>query len=268
MAQADSLMRLPDNRFGASARKLLPRRLRSRAAALRATAAGARRSLVDRGHEVLLPHADREAFRRLRWIGENVASGRIDHVMIASRPAQQTLGEHGIPSSYIPVGWHPRMGTNLGRARDIDVLFLGRTRGERGARLANLRCALMEQGVELVVPPLATTREQRTQLLNRTRVLLNMRGASWNPELARFVLGAGCGALVVSEAISATEPFERGTHFVAADTGDLPSVIARSLSDEESWREITSAAHELVTTHVTMGAVAAHVLHAAGRAPL
>ncbi|MGQ0802728.1 MAG: glycosyltransferase family protein [Actinomycetota bacterium] len=261
MAEVDARLRLPENRLGVTLRHILPNGLRERASRLRARLTAGSGALIDRGHQAAPGRIDRHAFRRLRWVTRNVQAGSIGHVMVTNTNAVRILADHGIHATRAPVGYHRWMGGDLSRARDIDVAFLGNPAGARAGRLATIKEELAQLGIALTVPLPIWERSERTAFLSRTRVLVNLRSNSWHPELERFVLAAANGALVVSEApIPATEPFVNATHFVAVPANEIPDTVAHYIDHENERRAIADNAHELVTTEVTMAAVAHRVL--------
>ena len=89
--------------------------------------------------------------------------------------------------------------------------------------------------------------DQRTELLNRTKILLNFPRRPGLLSGMRMVLGMANGALVVAEPIYMPQPFVPGRHFVEAPLGELPAVVDRWLADEEGRRRITDEAYRFVT---------------------
>ncbi len=261
MAALDDRLSLPRAGIGGPLRRLLPARLRSQIARARSRLGRGGPSLTGDDHQSGLRRLDQVAFRRLRWVTENVAAGAIDEVMATNVSAVETLAERGVFARQIPVGYHPWMGHDEGRPRDLEVVFLGRPIGERVDRLRDAGRRLQERGVDLTVPDPVWASAERAALLNRTKVLLNLRNNTWHAELLRFVLGMACGAAVVSETpLPSTAPFIPGRHFHSATPEDLPELVTWLLTDEGERRRTTSAARDLITTSVTMDAVAKGLL--------
>ena len=156
------------------------------------------------------------------------------------------------------------MGRAEGLDRDIDALFLGSVgsaRPERTARLGELRAALDERGIRLHVSDGDYFGEARARLLNRSKVIVNLRSNSWHPELVRFVLAAMCGTAIVSDLPGTdTDPFVSGRHFVAVEGDELANAITELVLDDARRSVLTLEALQLVQTELTMAHVAQEFL--------
>ncbi len=175
-------------------------------------------------------------------------------VLVASTPARQEfLAERGIDAHFAPLGYvADRYGRDLGLARDVDVLFLGAPVPRRKKLLRRLQ----RRGVELRqmgswFDP-ACWGENRTRLLNRTRIFLNI--ARYPGELPglRLILGMANKALVVSEPIYNPGPYVPGRHYVSCTLDEMPGVIRHYLERPEERDRIAEAGHRLVTEEVTL----------------
>jgi hypothetical protein len=86
----------------------------------------------------------------------------------------------GVPSKVIPYGYHKSFGRPLGLTRDIDVVFLGSLRDRRRSRIvSDLNQKLNKLGIKFVIKDGSRARgyafgEERTQLLNRAKISLNI----------------------------------------------------------------------------------------------
>jgi len=94
--------------------------------------------------------------------------------------------------------------------------------------------------------------KDRTELLNRTKILLNLaRTPGEFPDL-RLILGMANKALVISEPIYRPAPFVPGQHFISVSIEEMPEKIRYYLTHDEERASISERAHELITQEVTM----------------
>lgn len=188
--------------------------------------------------------------RRLR---ELVDGGAVDLVFTGGPASRQFLAEQGIASADLAVGCHPALGRDLGLERDIDVMFLGATDAPRRRRVLR---SIRRRGIDVVQAGSwhdpRFWGEERTRLLNRVRILLNLPRRPAEASKTRLILGMANGALVVSEPMYDARPFESGKHYVSADVDELPEAIRRLLADGEERRRIAAAGHRFATTEVTL----------------
>jgi hypothetical protein len=193
-------------------------------------------------------------YRMLRSVHQ---SGLIDRLVVTTRGRQDFLAEHGIPSEWIPLGYTPAHGRPLGLERDIDVLFLGTMKVPRRRKIIQRLTSL---GLRVAVrgdwrDP-ACWGEARTELLNRTRILLNFPRTAGEMSGLRFLLGISNQAMVLSEPLYRPDPYIPGRHFVSAAIDELPDVAHHYLQNESERLEITSAAEQ----HVQHGVTLAHCI--------
>jgi len=176
-----------------------------------------------------------------------------DVLAVSTRGRVEFLAERSIEAYHVPMGYDPGYGHELGLPRDLDALFLGECRIPRRRRiLAGLR----KQGVNLTAcgdwfDP-ALWGDRRTELLNRSKVFLNIQRFRFEFPGLRFVLGMANGALVVSEPIYDAYPFVAGQHFVSASLEEMPAVIRHYLENEDERRRIVTEAYTFVTRQLTM----------------
>jgi len=179
--------------------------------------------------------------------------GWLDHLAASTLQRTHFLKARGIPAAFIPVGACEEFGCEMGLARDIEVLFLGRVKhGRRAAVLARLREELLERGVALQTVVDDCYGATRTRLLNRSRVLVNLNTYPWSPAWIRFLMAARCGAVVVSEPTGDREPFEPGVHYVAAATNELAAAVRLLLADEPARARMAAAASEHCRERLTL----------------
>lgn len=220
-----------------------------RAAGLRLAPPTARElaKIVLRDRRVSDPHSNARHLRRL------AAEGVVDLLAVAAGSYQAFLAQEGIASELIPVGYHPTHGDRLDLERDIDVLFLGDLRvGRRKRILRRLRReALPVHAVGSYSDP-RYWGEGRTQLLNRTKILLNLpRHAGLLADL-RLILGMATGALVISEPVYLPAPYVPGRHYVEAEISEMAETVRGYLADDEARLRITDAAYAFVTEELTL----------------
>ena len=171
---------------------------------------------------------------------------------VATAAWRETLAEAGIAAELIPLGWSPASGELLSLERDIDVLFLGETRLRHRRRVLR---RLRRDGLDVLAVGSWTDPafwgDSRTRLLNRVKILLNVARAPGQYGLARFVLGAANGALVVSEPVYAPEPLVPGVHFVEAPLDDLADTCRRWLADDAAREAMVARAHAFAVRELT-----------------
>jgi hypothetical protein len=197
------------------------------------------------------------------WLHERYTHDWCDLVAASTPPRCEVLTRMGIPCEYAPLGYHPLWGTNQGRDRDVDVLFLGRVkRTGREPLLCRLDRQLAGAGVKLLVIERDCYGAQRTELLNRTRICLDLTKNTWETPVLRLLTSMACGALVVSNGPADPYPF-RDEHLVRADAEALGAAILEHLRDEPKRRRIAEAACRYVTMELAWGPVVARVLQRA-----
>jgi hypothetical protein len=141
--------------------------------------------------------------------------------------------------------------------RDIPVLWLGKPGSQRRKRLLKqIRSELAAQGVEMKVVdgvenPYVFGKE-RTKLLRRTKIALNLLREPWDDNSLRFFFAAENHVLIVSEPSLPHSPFLPGRHVIEVPIDQLTETIIYYLSNDEARREITDSANRLVTEQLTM----------------
>ncbi len=203
------------------------------------------------------------AVQHATWLKQRYSGDWCDFVA-ASTPARcQVLGQMGIPNEYAPLGYHRLWGTNQRRDRDIDVVFLGRVkRTGRRPLLRRIERQLAAAGVRLVVVEGGCTGEARTDLLNRSRISLDLAQNTWEMPVLRTLIGMACGALVVSNCTVDPYPFCR-EHLVLSDSDSLARVILEVLRHEPARRERAETAYHHLTTAMAWHPVVSRVLQRA-----
>lgn len=190
-------------------------------------------------------------YSRLR----NLMEDGIPDLLVVSTPGRQEfLAEHGLASTFVPLGYHPAEdGHDMGLHRDIEVLFLGALNIPRRRRLFR---RLRRSGINLVTrgswfdPDLWG--ENRTKLLSRTKLFLNLQRYPGQLSGMRLVMGMANRTLVISEPMYKPGAFIPGKHFVSATSDEMPEIIDYYLKHDDERERIASEGHRLVTRDLTM----------------
>ncbi len=184
-----------------------------------------------------------------RRIGRLHDHGLPDLLAVSTPERKDYLAEQGIESHWIPFGYRPGQGRDLGLERTIDVLFLGA--GDVPRRKHAIR-TLKQGGIEVVEvggwkKGQGVWGEQRAELLNRTRILLNFPRQPGQLSGLRLILGMANKTLVVSEPIWKPDPFVPGKHFIEAPLDEMADVIRYYLAHEDERQLIAEQGHRFVT---------------------
>jgi hypothetical protein len=203
------------------------------------------------------------AVQNVVWLRQQYSRGWCDLIAAGTQQRCRVLTEMGIACEYAPLGYHPLWGTNLGQDRDIDVVFLGRThRTGREDMLRRVERELAQAGVKLVVVDRDCYGEDRTRLLNRAKISIDLVKNTWEMPLLRLLVSMGCGALVVSNC--SVDPYPlREEHLVRVDSDSLVPAILEHLRDEPARRRIVEAAGRYVTDELSWSPVVSRVLQRA-----
>jgi hypothetical protein len=163
----------------------------------------------------------------------------------------ERFAEVGLETTWVPQTLGPNVYADLGLQRDIPVLFLGAMDVPRRRLLAR---RLRRAGVDVMAVGGWNDQrywgDQRTRLLNRAVINLNLNRLAGNFPDTRFNLAAGNRSLIVSEPVHRPDPYVAGETHVEAESQDLPEVIAHWLADHAGRERMISAAYETVTTRL------------------
>lgn len=204
-------------------------------------------------------------WRRLRALH---AHGMPDVLAVASTRGQRFMAEHGIETVVGPYLWHAHHGRELepARERDIDVLFLGTLDAARRRRVLR---RLERAGVAVehagTFRGAGTWGAERSELLSRTRIVLNIPRRPGEGSQLRFVLGMCHGAAVVSEPIADPSPFVPGLHYVSATTDELADALGALLEDDSRRHALAAAGQRFVLDEMRFEHALDDVLAAVGR---
>jgi hypothetical protein len=188
---------------------------------------------------------------RLRALAED---GIPDLLVISTPGRLEFLAEHGIASTFVPLGYHPAEdGCDMGLERDIEVLFLGALNIPRRRRLLR---RLRRRGVDLVARGSWSDPDlwggSRTRLLSRTKIFLNLQRYPGELSGMRLIMGMANRTLVISEPMYKPGEFIPGKHYVSAESDEMPEVIDYYLHHDDERERMTTEGHEFVTRYLTM----------------
>lgn len=219
-------------------------------------AASLRARRAEEPSQVRTPKMLRYPMRQSRSIVSLWRSRMLDRVLVSLPSRRAFLSEVGVPSEVVPAGYGPWYGGPLpGVSRDLDVVFLGKVNPRRSPLLSRFETELARRGRELRIVDRNCYDNARTELLNRTKILLNLHKFPWEFPLMRLMMAMSCGALVVSEPAESPLTFFDERHLVIEPLDRLLDAIILHLEDEDRRRRIAAAAFERVTTELTLESV-------------
>jgi hypothetical protein len=200
-------------------------------------------------------------FREARKLIAMWKQGLIDHIVVSQEARQQFLANRSIPSTFVPLGYHPVWGQVLPDVeRDLDVVFLGTRYSRRAGLLAEIETKLAAHGYGVTIVDKACFGAERTRLLNRAKILLFLRNYPWELPRLRLLMAMGCGAMVVTEDFPYTRPFVPGEHFAMASPEALSDTLLHYLNDERDRRRLAERARDLLQGEVRAGDAMAKAL--------
>lgn len=184
----------------------------------------------------------------LLWMQE---AGVLTLLVLGSPFNNAYLNVLGLRTYRPPQSYRGEMGADLNLPRDVPVLWLGKTATRRRRRnLERVRSDLAHRGIDtLVIDGVENPYifgEARTNLLNRTCIVLNLLRTPWDSHAQRFQLAALNRALVVSEPCVQHTDFLPGEHFAVAPVEKLAETVEYYLNHEEERQQMTGRAYELV----------------------
>lgn len=196
-----------------------------------------------------------KSFKRYRFHGDYEYAYRKGWLHILSDTSHiysQIRSKIGLPTLYAPWGASQRWYKDLGVERDIDVLWMGTRGSQRRSRILDqVFSELKSQGLNLYNADNEDKPfifgEQRTSLLNRAKITLNITRTWYDDNYSRFTMACSNRSLVVSEPVlpHCTE-FIANIHYVSAKIEDLASTIVYYVEHEEERRRIVDNAYALM----------------------
>jgi hypothetical protein len=189
----------------------------------------------------------------LEWTRKIFERELLDYVFASTIPRVKTLKNNGIDAEFVPVGYHHSWGEKLSLERDIDVLFIGSFKSKRRrSMLKDLDKKLSAKGIKLQIVNKGCYGKERTILLNRTKIVIDLPKHTWEMPGMRLLMSISCGAMVISEYTEDTAPYKHGVHFVQAKTKELPDVICHYIKNENQRQPIVDSAYKFVTQELTL----------------
>ena len=156
-------------------------------------------------------------------------------------------------------------GDDLALERDIPVLWLGKMGTDRRRNcLQQVRAELKKRGIEVVVidgneHPYVFG-EERTNLLNRTKITINILRQEWDNHSMRYYLAASNGVLIVTEPTFPHIPFVPGKHLVETPIKQMADTICYYLANEEKRVVIANCARHLATMELMADTAVSQIL--------
>jgi len=230
------------------------------------------RSLADKPPLSLLE----TGLTRFRYLGDFFYAkkkGWLDVFADISAVYAEFFNKRGLPTIVAPFGAFSDWYADLDLERDIDVLWMGKRATKRRSRMLDqLREKLSVQEVKIhmvdnVENPFVFD-EERTHLLNRTKITLNLLRTWYDENTLRICMAAPNRSLVVSEPLLAHVPhYEAGIHYASAPTIDkLAETILYYLEHTDERLRIVENAYQLLTTTLTMGNSIKTIMEAVNKA--
>jgi hypothetical protein len=198
---------------------------------------------------------------RYRFVGDYVYSQQQGWFQVFAEISEiyaRRYRAKGLPAVVAPWGATPLWAANLNLPRDIDVLWMGkRASRRRSERLDRVRAELRRHNIEMYVADGVDRPfifgKQRTEILNRAKITLNLIRTWHDDNFVRFAVTAPNRSMIVSEPLLPHCPsYEPGRHYITATPETLAETIRYYIEHETERHQIAEAAHELVTTKLTL----------------
>lgn len=183
--------------------------------------------------------------------------GILSVLAVTSRLNGDFLRARGFDPVVAYVGTHPEWYGDLQLERDISVLWIGKVATRRRRRVLNtVRQELRSRGIEILVVDGVENPYifgyERTILLNRTVITLNLLREEYDDNSLRYFLAAPNRSLIVSEPTLRHTPFLPNVHLVEAPIEQLPDTVCYYLANEQARSKIVENAYQLATKSLTM----------------
>ncbi len=229
-------------------------RLRLRADSLLENGSASRRSywrdLALKGH-------------RLRIFGQLVSArdqGVLDLLVITCSSRAAYYRERDFNPVVIPLGYDTVYGQDLGLERDIEVVFLGNEAAARRHKvLSGLLHELTNRGIQVNLQN-HLYGAARTELLNRSLLMINILREPQDYVGQRFMLAAANKVLVISEPVVDRSPFVPGQHLVTAPLNEMADKVEFYLANDDKRQEIVDRSYRLVTKELTISKMIGRII--------
>jgi glycosyltransferase involved in cell wall biosynthesis len=140
--------------------------------------------------------------------------------------------------------------------RDVDVLFLGHLHKKRCRRtsiLKSVKETLQARGYNLKIVDKDCFGQERTKLLNRTKILIDIVRMPWEIPGMRLMMAISCGAMVISTGFKGDPfPYILNKHFVDVDTDQFADTIVYYLQNDSERYKISREAQRFVNEQLTL----------------
>ena len=197
---------------------------------------------------------------QLTWARKQEALGIL---VVTNNARARYYRSHGFDPVVAPLGYHRSYGIDLGLPRTNDVAFMGQMNDKRRRRLLpGLFADLRGRGI--TVEAVSTVYgEERTQLLNRSRILINVLRAPQDFVGQRIMLGAANRTLVISEPMYDPDPFVPDKHMKVTAVTSMADAVADALQDMDAHKPMLDDAYRLVTEELTCKKMVQRILERA-----
>ncbi|WP_457940097.1 hypothetical protein [Mesorhizobium sp. 10J20-29] len=196
----------------------------------------------------------------LRFLHDNLAfltiglrERWIDAISVSTKQKQRYLADMGIESAFMPVGQQVEFGRLLELHRDIDLLFIGKTKPkQRRSKLAHVFTEVHRMGLNAYTPKDPIFGEERTKLVNRARIMLHIHNFPWDTPWMRWNLALANGAVVASEPLFLADPLRPNIDFISAPIDRLANEIAELSKDEQRRKAMLENCLDTVNREMTL----------------
>jgi len=201
----------------------------------------------DDTHGINLDHPFLYPTLQTHFLTKVSQSNLVDHIFVSLPGRVKLLREFNVQSYFVPGGANENHGQMISTKidRDIDILFLGRLSSRRRKMLAPIE-ALSKQGYNIKVVGGNCYGDERTRILNRTKIVINYNKFPWELPYIRLYLAMRCGAVVMSEPAPDITPFVAGKHLEICGRKEMVKELVDLLNDKNRRDEIAESAARLV----------------------
>lgn len=208
---------------------------------------------------------------RFRYYGDLFwlqREGVLTVLAVWSRVMAGFLAARGFDPLVLRGGYQLDWGRDLNLERDTPVLWLGKPVSKRRTHLlTRLREELRQRGVDMkVVDGIEhpyVYGEERTVLLNRTKIMVNLVRARHDDNSMRYPLAAHNRVLLVSEPTLPHTFFEPGVHLVEVPVEQMADTICYYLEHDDERQSIVESAYQMVASNSQPGQAIAQVIERA-----
>jgi len=199
-----------------------------------------------------------ELISRCRDQDRLLTSGLFKHIFFHSEACLKTALDRGwvVPGegSVLCNGFDPQVHYRHENVkRDIDVLFIGAVTRRRRRILNDLQ-------KHVTVAVKSAFGSELVDLFNRAKIVLNIHAEDVLDTETRIFEATGCGAFVLSEALSDDNPFPPGMITEVDSVEKLPELIEYYLTHPDKREQIADECHQEALRHHTYKARAGQIV--------